>query len=153
MTVEQNGVAIVVNHPELCEGTWGGGMYVTFKNGNTGIMICQDNGKDAGFENQVDWTANDLDSLRHEAHHVVQDCLDGGKGDGELGPMFEGDKLKHVVTSTLSTEKIEWIINKYDKEDHLIELEAFAVAQAIGPEAIANAIEELCAPPSSSFRF
>ena len=128
-------------------------MYTTFKNGTTAILICQDEGQGVAYGTQVKWTANDLDSLRHEAQHVVQDCLDGGMGDGELSPMFNNEQLKEAVLSTLSRERIKMILENYGEEDHLIELEAFTVAAAVSPVSIANAIEKHCASPSYSFRF
>ena len=36
------------------------------------MVICQDNRGREGVE--VGWTQNDLDTLRHEAQHMVQDC-------------------------------------------------------------------------------
>jgi len=152
-TLENNGVDISVNHPEHCKDRWGGAMYVTLKDGTTAIMICQDEGQGVAFDTQVNWTANDLDSLRHEAQHVVQDCLDGRIGDGQLSPMFQGEQLKNAVLSTLSKDRIKMILENYDEEDQLIELEAFTVAAAVSPVAIANAVEKHCDAPSHFFRF
>ena len=152
-TLERNGVDVSVNHPDYCKDNRGGAMYATFKDGTTAILICQDEGQGVAYDTQVKWTANDLDSLRHEAQHVVQDCLDGGIGDGELSPMFNNEQLKKHVLNTLSRERIEMILKNYDKEDHLIELEAFTVAAAVSPVQIADAVEEFCAAPSNFFRF
>jgi len=46
------------------------------------MVICQDNRTANGKE--VEWTANDLDTLRHEAHHLIQDCASGTIGDGKM---------------------------------------------------------------------
>lgn len=152
-TLENNGVDVSVNHPEHCKDSWGGAMYATFKDGTTAILICQDEGQGVEYDTQVKWTANDLDSLRHEAQHVVQDCLDGSIGDGELSPMFNTEQLKKHVFNTLSRERIEMILENYDEEDHLIELEAFTVAAAVSPVQIADAVEQFCSAPSNFFRF
>ena len=40
------------------------------------IMICQDDRIETS-DQEVEWTENDYDTLRHEAHHVVQDCMKG----------------------------------------------------------------------------
>jgi len=150
--LENNGVDISVNHPKHCKDLWGGAVYATFKDGTTAILICQDGGQGVAYDTQVNWTANDLDSLRHEAQHVVQDCLDGRIGDGQLSPMFQGEQLKNAVLSTLSKDQIEMILKSYEEEDHLIELEAFTVAAAVSPVSIANAVEKYCSAPPT-FRF
>ena len=40
------------------------------------ILICQENCV-PGTTHTVAWTEEDYDTLRHEVHHVVQDCRDG----------------------------------------------------------------------------
>lgn len=147
-TLERVGVEVFVNHQEHCKDNWGGGFYATSR-GNSAIMICQDNGQGVRNNYMVPWTANDLDSLRHEAHHVVQDCIDDGKGDGELGPLFEGEALKDFVKEGLSPRRIKWVIETYtskgaDEETIILELEAFAVAANVGPDRIASAINKFC---------
>ena len=53
--------------------------------------------------------SNDYDTLRHESHHVIQDCLDG-IDNSTLVVLFEGDKLKEFVTNSLSQKQINRII-------------------------------------------
>ena len=40
------------------------------------LVVCQEN-KIPGSNKEVRWTEEDLDTLRHEVHHLVQDCRDG----------------------------------------------------------------------------
>lgn len=143
--VERAGVPIFINDSEECKDNWGGGAYYTNSQKRiSAMLICQDNGKGAGTDNAVAWTPNDLDSLRHESHHVVQDCLAGGLSDGKMRTMFQGEQLKAIVSGSLSQEMIQTILKLYDEEDHLIELEAFSVAADVGPDAIANALDKYC---------
>ena len=123
-------------------------MYVTSK-GRAAMMICQDNGYRVSDGTLAPLTQNDADSLRHEAQHVIQDCVDGTIADGELDPMIEEEALKSFVKKGLSPEKIKWIIETYaeagaDNETIVLELEAFAVAANIGPDRIAKALNRFC---------
>ena len=159
-TLERAGVPVHVNDPEACDGKWGGGFYAMNPRKNTSIMlVCQDNGEGAGLDNHVGWTANDYDTLRHEAHHVLQDCLGGDIADGDLDPLFE-DPAKHrrFVVSSLSQDKINWIIESYgedgsDEETIILELEAFAVAEDIPASAIANGVRQACNVSQGKFNF
>lgn len=151
VAVENVGVEMFINDPEECNGMWGGGAYYqASESRRSAMLICQDNGEGVGEGNQVKWTANDLDTLRHEAHHVVQDCLEGVRADGEMERLFDDQlEFEEVITSTLSEERIDYIIKRYsergaDKETILLELEAFAVAEAVSPEKIANAVTSFC---------
>ena len=144
-TLQRAGVPIFVNDDEECGDNWGGGSYMSaVSKRRSAILICQDNGKGVGEGNLVPFSLNDLDSLRHEAHHVVQDCLAGDLADGEMETMFRGEQLKSVVISSLSQSMIQNILKNYDEEHHLLELEAFAVAAHIDPDDIAGAIEKFC---------
>ena len=45
----------------------------------------------------VQWTENDLDTLRHEAMHVLQDCSAGRVGDGLLESTMTTEFLAQVA--------------------------------------------------------
>jgi len=145
-TVERAGVPVFINDPKACEGKWGGGMYATnTRERRSALLICQDNGQNAGTGNHVRWTANDLDTLRHEAQHVVQDCDAGVLADGILEPMLgTGNKLVNFVNKALPASKVQFIKRRYDREDWLIEFEAFAVAEVIDASQIADALSTYC---------
>ena len=72
--IAEVGVDVYINPPEVCEDGIAG-MYIS---GASALVVCQDN---ATGEEQVDWTANDLDTLRHEAQHLIQDCVAFRRGD------------------------------------------------------------------------
>ena len=97
----------------------------------------------------VPWTANDLDTLRHEAHHLIQDCADGVPFDGDLVTMFDPRGSKTFVVKALSQDVITGIIEGYaemgaDREVIILELEAYATAESIEATDIAEKIEDFC---------
>ena len=80
-TLESVGVTVLINEPKYCDGRIDG----SYSSRDRILNVCQDN---ATYMNrEVDWTANDLDTLRHEAHHVIQDCYLGTLGDSQLAPI------------------------------------------------------------------
>ena len=92
------------------------------------VVICQDKSYAGGPLRA--FTANDLDTIRHEVHHVVQDCMDRRIGNGGQ-PVYNDPE--ELITDQLSTRQIKGIISSYarngvDRHQILNELEAFAVA-------------------------
>jgi len=142
-TLQEAGVTVKVN-PRDCSPEFHG--YYNRK--EVVLAICQDNAKPGG--RQVRWTANDLDTLRHEAQHVIQDCMVGGLGDLESDTYLSMEDLKEFLAmSTLTPENIETIIESYieqgaTEEVVIMELEAFAVATDIDAESISKAVEKMC---------
>jgi len=96
------------------------------------------------------WTLESLDTLRHEAHHVLQDCRAGDGIGGDIGLFFNSPSdLQKFISSSLSMFEIHQIISAYSSMDTpagiiLLELEAFAAAESITPSAIAKAISTTC---------
>ena len=147
-TLERLNVPVFVNDQEYCDDNWGGGAYVT-RGSRSAIMVCQDEGKGVRDGQMVGWTANDLDSLRHEAHHVLQDCTVGYLADGRLGTYINEDDIVSFVKDILPQKRIAHIIETYtergaDEETVVLELEAFAVAEAISASQIARSLNRVC---------
>ena len=144
--LESVGVTVVINDPRACDGDNHHGWYSP---SHAVLAVCQDNSSSISSR-EVQWTPNDYDTLRHEAHHAVQDCLVGGLGDSESGLLFNDfEQLKSFVSSSLSEKEIEDIIGTYrnngtSDEDILRELEAFAVARVIPAWKTAEAVTTLC---------
>ena len=142
-TLESAGVTVKVN-PRDCDGDFHG----YYNRREMILVVCQDRARPGG--RQVRWTSNDLDTLRHEAHHVLQDCMIGGLGDMRSDTFFELEDLKEfLMESTLTAEDIESIIESYkdqgaSDEVIIMELEAFAVASDIDASRIASAIDRVC---------
>ena len=99
---------------------------------------------------QVAWTDNDLDTLRHEAQHVIQDCMVGGLGDMRSDTYFTHDELvEFLAKSSLTQDNIENIIQTYaadgaSEEVIIMELEAFSVAADVDAASIAGAVRKFC---------
>ncbi len=143
-TLERVGVQVVLNSPTYCDSETAG----AYASGERLLFVCQENATVPYRDNG--WTAYDLDTLRHEAHHVLQDCLAGGLGDGDYDNLFEDRRdLEEFVTTALTQEEIDWIIGTYskqgaDEEVIINELEAFAAAKTVKPSTIAEAVSNNC---------
>ncbi len=122
--IRRYGVSIEVNPkdcPEKVSGFYAGAQ--------RRLVICQDNGVAGGPA--VAWTANDLDTLRHEAQHFIQDCRVGGNHDHSLIPVYRSPTK--LAQETLGFEGVQEITTTYraqgaDDLTLLLEYEAFAVA-------------------------
>ena len=145
-TLQEVGIDTRVNMTGLCDDGETDGAYFYMR---STLVVCQDNANTFGAK-EVGWTPNDYDTLRHEAHHVVQDCLAGGLADGESALLFNDfDELKEFVHSILTEEQVSGIISNYRESgapDDVIlrELEAFAVAAGVSAPNIAKAVSEVC---------
>ena len=151
--LQRAGITLKTNTSD-CKET-GGGKYFTYRRL---LVICQDNAK-VWDGKQVSWTANDLDTLRHEGHHVVQDCNEGGIGDGKLANLFhdEDELISFLTKSSWSKDEILGLIEDLE-EDGLdfhavkLEVEAYTVASDISATSITNKVNDFCGE-STKFRF
>lgn len=147
-TLGRIGVERYVNHPDYCSksapfsGLYHPGLNV--------LVICQDYAESMNGE-MVNWTSNDLDTLRHEAHHIVQDCSASTLEDEQMDLMFNDEELKEFISNSgITREKLQWIADNYRQEfgasDDIIlkEFEAFSVALSVDPITIANKLVEYC---------
>ena len=139
-TVESLGVDVHIDHKSICQGTHG-----AYGSRQGIFVVCRASSK----ETRGEWTPNDLDTIRHEAQHVLQDCIANGLGDGEFRTMFEGEMLDRFVRETIGYEQAERIVEIYrgngTPEDQLMtEVEAFAIAAVIPPGMIEEKLKEVC---------
>jgi hypothetical protein len=143
-TIVSLGVPVSINTKIHCPSGESGSYF------SAGFMvICQDNRREEGVE--VEWTENDLDTLRHEAHHLIQDCAAGGIGDRKMSLMFNSEKelQQFLSNSSYTIEQLKQIAAHYEKQgvtgyDLLMELEAFVVAKDIPPYYISRKLIEYC---------
>ena len=145
ITLVRNVVAAGVDfqlNPDKCDTK---NSYGWYKGVDRELVVCQEN-KIPGSNQEVSWTAEDLDTLRHEAHHLVQDCMIGENHDMAMGPVYQ--EPIDVAKSQLSSATISWIINDgyADASDwvKLLELEAFAVAAMNQPLEQVKDIQTYC---------
>ena len=120
------------------------GMYIS---GADALVVCQDNA--TGTE-QVEWTDNDLDTLRHEAQHLIQDCVAFRRGDQTLRPMLGSDEdVIEFALGILGRDKMEWIASVYadngaSARTIILEFEAWAVGEGIPASSIEQALRHYC---------
>lgn len=142
-TLEGIGVTVVVNNPIHCPpGREGGGSYSPF---SALLAVCQDNGVSDG--EMVDWTPNDYDTLRHEAHHVIQDCVEGTIADGRMDMMFNSndwDEFTKGLDDYVSRVYREQINRGMNDKTAMEEVEAYVVAEYVPAASISNKLIEFC---------
>ena len=141
--VMESGVEVSINTKEHCF-SLEHRFFGSYNPSKRVIAICQENATDWNGE-VIEFSAEDYDTLRHEAHHLVQDCLDGDI-DGRMQPMFTGDDRVKFL-SYFSDKKERSVRETYaDGGEAMIELEieAFAVADEVSADSIANAVKNVC---------
>ena len=142
----QVGVDIQVN-PALCtDDTRGGGFYAS---GRDLLVICQDKGVYESRPVQAQWTDNDLDTLRHEAIHVVQDCVDN-ELNGRLDSILNDEMMDELMVKTGTTKaRLFQIMRPYierglSPQDLRLEAEAWLLASVESPELITAGVRTFC---------
>lgn len=145
-TLETIGVEVVLNDIEFCDPEDEvAGLYSPRYNI---LIVCQDRRYSISGK-EVEWTANDYDTLRHEATHVLQDCV-AGLDNEKMEKYFNTPDHGRFIRSVLSIEDINNIVEVYEengasREEIAKELEAFAVALKVPPLAISQQLESTCA--------
>ena len=140
--IKRQGVDFVVNHPYCQERPSVNGFYASSARI---LVVCNDN---YSAENKTpDWTANDLDTLRHEAQHLIQDCMIGNLQDDRLGPVYK-DPIG-LAYGVLGAETMQGINTVYrengaDNATILLEWEAFSVARLNVPLEQSQDIARYC---------
>jgi hypothetical protein len=140
--LKSKGVSIVLNPPECKLASYAG----YYRDAIRKIVICQTHGIDGSYK-QAGWTANDLDTLRHEAHHVAQSCIGQGIGNNTLGTIYVKPFL--FAEQYFGTYQINNIISVYKDRgasDHVavLEVEAFAVAEMNNPDEQIRTLNKYC---------
>tara|TARA_R110002012_G_scaffold95287_1_gene230459 strand:- start:348 stop:875 length:528 start_codon:yes stop_codon:yes gene_type:complete len=137
-TVRSVGLNFKIN-PSEC---WEKDAYGWYWAARNEMVICQENKRSVGVESN--WTEEDLDTLRHEAQHLIQDCMDGDR-QGSLDAVYK--EPIELAKEILGHEGIGSILEAYDdSSDHIkvMELEAFAVAAMNDPLDQARDIQKFC---------
>ena len=140
--IEAQGVEFIVNHEFCQENPNVMGFYSSH---HRVLVVCNDRYTE---ENQSpEWTANDLDTLRHEAQHMIQDCMMGGLADSTLHPVYR-DPIG-LAYGILGGERMQGINSLYrsngaDNETILLEWEAFSVAEMNVPLEQSQDIARYC---------
>ena len=137
--VESTGVTIYVN-PGIC---WEEDVMGWYHSPSQTMVICQE--QKTAVNVQTTWSEEDLDTLRHEAQHMIQDCAIGSNTDNNLTPVYTQPVL--LAKQVIGESSIHAIADSYSdlsKEDIILELEAFAVAALNDPLDQAQDIKNFC---------
>ena len=137
--IKAAGVSIYVN-PEVC---WKRDSYGFYISSIKALVVCQE-GKTRPDVVGV-WSEEDYDTLRHEAQHMIQDCMIGTLADDQLGSVYR--EPVNLAKNTFSMQEIRNIIAAYqDASEHVIvlELEAFSVASMNDPIEQAQDVQKYC---------
>ena len=93
------------------------------------VFICQQNVPFGTRTVNPVWDNEDLDTLRHEIHHAVQDCQLNNMMDNELGHVYKYPlKFAHDVFGQEGINFVRKTYGHLEEKDQLLEIEAFAVA-------------------------
>lgn len=139
---QATGVRTIIN-PDRCDTEQAYGWYWAAANE---LVVCQEN-KIKGSNKEVRWTEEDLDTLRHEAHHLVQDCMANANRDGILGSVYS--KPIELGYKVLGYDRANNIAQSYAENGanahiQVMEIEAFAVAAMNDPMEQINDIQRYC---------
>ena len=141
--VENTGLNVFINDP-YCQKVPAMGMYTANDNGEGMLLICQDNHTEP--DKIVEWTENDLDTIRHELIHYIQDCKNGAI-DVDLEPLH-ADVTE--VMDAMGPEFAYQVFNLYQRGSNAdantirVELEAFYYAQELSIETIGQNVQAYC---------
>ena len=140
--IRRNGVDFTINDDYCFENEDIMGFY---SGRRRSLVVCQDNAVKGG--GVVAWTANDLDTLRHEAQHMIQDCVVGTNNDHQLAPIYTSPTA--LAQRELGPEAVASITSTYREGGAsdlvlLLEYEAFAVAALNVPAEQAADVAKYC---------
>ena len=133
-TIEQTGTTVYLECPEDA--------------GFAGVYMSQDRimGICVDGRSPRHWTADERDTLRHEAVHLAQDCW-GRLADGRLETTQTITALMRLVQSTgIPAERIEEVYRRNGADDMTIvlELEAFSLAAALTTDQVDDLVRKAC---------
>ena len=137
-SISSVGVDVYLNPSQVCDGK----IHGAYISGLDALVVCQDNATPGG--QQVEWTENDLDTLRHEAQHLIQDCMDGAL-DGNLQSVYKYPIV--LGLDVIGPEGVASVSKAYhDAGSNVIimEIEAFAVAAMDDPLEQVQDIKKYC---------
>lgn len=118
--------------------------YMGMYSGEEGaFVVC------AGGKLPAQFDAEQQDTLRHEAIHVAQDCVDGELGNGLETMAYVVTLMKTVEASGIDAEAIEASYRARGADDHtiLLEFEAFSLAASMTNDEVNAMLRKACRLP------
>ena len=128
-----NGIQITVNDPESCDGTYHG--KYQWAGMKRWMILCPGEETDAG----------DHDTVRHEAVHAIQHCINVARGQTNYNlPIAKPEKVWEMAKELLPPSIIGAIGTNYDEDQWLVELEAAMLARNLSSMEIAELFVNAC---------
>ena len=125
-----NGIALTIN--EECDGTYHG-MY-QFVGMKREMHLCPGATVDA----------IDHSTVRHEAIHAVQHCINVARGTASNTPVMDIDDLVDAVNEELPESVVTFVKTTYPEEHWAVELEANLLERSATADEIAEYFTDAC---------
>ena len=141
--VKRAGVSVVINH-DHCQQVAGINGFYDGK--NRLLVICNDK-YIPRLNEHPEWTANDFDTLRHEAQHFIQDCMVGTNHDHWMNNVYKNPvALGDTILGQSRMNRLTRLYREHGASDHILRLEyeAFAVARMNVPLEQSQDVQKYC---------
>ena len=125
-----NGIVLTIN--EKCDGTYHG--IYQFVGMKREMHLCPGETVDA----------IDHSTVRHEALHAVQHCINVARGTDMLTPVMDIDDLVEAVNNELPESVVTFVKETYPEEHWAIEMEANLIERTATADEIAEFFTEAC---------
>ena len=137
-TIEDNGIVVTYNHPDCAtNGALGQYRWAGFQRE---IRLCTGETIDA----------QDHNTVRHEVVHAIQHCVNAARGTDENTPIVTNEaQFRAFIVDNLPQHMIKLITEAYPEDQWLVELEAFAGANALSATELEELFLEVCVAPES----
>ena len=141
--MQSTGITVKVN-PNSCYRGDNSKLYGWYWAAHKEFVVCQEQSSKADANTLIYFTGEDLDTIRHEAQHLIQDCMDE-ELNGSLHSVYREPLVlgKKVLGST----EVSRVFEAYsDMGNHrqIMEVEAFAVAAMNDPTEQVADIKKYC---------
>ena len=125
-----NGIHVTIN--ERCDGSVHGSYH--FAGMKREMHLCPGETIDAIDHNTV----------RHEALHAVQHCVNVARGTDINTPVMSYEELRDLVNRYLSVDTVNFIKSSYPQDQWLVEFEANVMAEIATADDILEYFNEAC---------
>ena len=126
----ENGIYVTIN--EQCDGRYHG-MY-RFVGMKREMHLCPGDTVDA----------IDHSTVRHEATHAIQHCVNVARGTHINTPILSYEELRDAVNTYLSEDTVNFIKEAYPQEHWLVELEANLLEQTATADELLELFVDAC---------
>ena len=126
---------------------------------NNGIHITYNQNCDGNFHGQYRFVgmkremrlcpgetvdAIDHETVRHEAIHAIQHCVNVARGTNQFTPVMKMETLVDLVNEHLSSDTVDFIKTHYEPDHWAVELEANLMAEVATATEIIELFNEAC---------